>query len=92
MSNSQKMIQLRLGFLLAVIAIASSACRSNAPEMLPPEQIIQRTAGHMQNLPGFHFVIERNGAPAYLDISETIVFRRAEGDYVAGLLKLRKEF
>lgn len=37
----------------------------------------------MQTLQGFHFVIDRSGAPAYLDNAETLSFRRAEGNYAA---------
>lgn len=37
----------------------------------------------MNALEGFHFIVDRTGLPAYLDPSETISFRRAEGFYVA---------
>jgi lipoprotein LprG len=37
----------------------------------------------MADSSGFHFVIDRSGAPAYLDSAETLSFRRAEGDYSA---------
>jgi len=60
-----------------------TACQSNEIELFPPEEVITRAASRMQSLPGFHFVIERSGTPAYLDYDETISFRRAEGDYVS---------
>ena len=59
------------------------ACQSTDIEMLPPEEIITQSAARMQGLPGFHFVIERSGTPAYLDYDETLAFRRADGDFVA---------
>ncbi|RMG96237.1 MAG: LppX_LprAFG lipoprotein [Chloroflexi bacterium] len=71
---------LLLGVLLGVFVVA---CREAPPPELPPEEILQRSAERMQALSGFHFVIERTGAPAYLDPDGTISFRRAEGDYVA---------
>lgn len=37
----------------------------------------------MRNLTSVHFSIERSGAPAYVDLAETFVFRRAEGDFAA---------
>ena len=37
----------------------------------------------MQTRQGFHFLIERDGAPAYVDVDQTINFRRAEGNFVA---------
>jgi lipoprotein LprG len=37
----------------------------------------------MNGLDGFHFIIDRSGKPAYLDLDETISFRRAEGFYVS---------
>ena len=37
----------------------------------------------MIDMEGFHFILERDGLPAYLDHDETISFRRAEGFYVA---------
>lgn len=37
----------------------------------------------MQETAGFHFVIDRKGAPAFLDAEETLSLRRMEGDFVA---------
>jgi hypothetical protein len=60
-----------------------SACGEPAAPELPAEEIIQRSTARMKELPGFHFVIDRSGAPAYLDYTETLSFARAEGDFVA---------
>lgn len=59
------------------------ACRASRLPDLPPEEILQRSVQRMQALPGFHFVIDRSGAPAYLNAEQTLVFRRAEGDFAA---------
>jgi hypothetical protein len=82
MSIWQKLFRLRFLFWFAGVLVLC-ACQSDGPEMLPPDEIIAQAASRMQSLPGFHFVIERSGTPAYLDVDETIAFRRAEGDFVS---------
>jgi lipoprotein LprG len=67
-------------FLLPWLTIA---CRNAQPPSLPPEEIVRNAADRMNAMPGFHFIIDRTGAPAYLDSGESLSFRRAEGDYVA---------
>ncbi|MCU0486985.1 MAG: LppX_LprAFG lipoprotein, partial [Anaerolineales bacterium] len=42
-----------------------------------------RSTARMKGMDSFHFVIDRSGAPAYLDTDETLSFARAEGDFVA---------
>jgi hypothetical protein len=37
----------------------------------------------MGDLEGFHFLIDRSGAPAFLSEAQSVSFRRAEGDFVA---------
>jgi len=37
----------------------------------------------MKSLQGFHFLIDRSGAPAYLNAEKTLAFTRAEGDFYA---------
>lgn len=59
------------------------ACGQAAPEALPPEEIIARSVERMTGLDSFHFVIDRSGAPAYLDDEESLSFSRAEGDFIA---------
>ncbi len=58
---------------------------TSTPEVeLQPEEIIQETAVRMNELRGFHFLIERDGAPAFVDPPDNLfVFRRAEGDYLS---------
>jgi len=58
------------------------AC-SSPPPTLPPQEIITRAAERMKTATGFHFVIDRQGAPAFLDPAQTLSFRRTEGDYAA---------
>ena len=44
-----------------------TGCVKPTPVPLPPEEIVKRSAGRMKGLSGFHFVIDRSGAPAFLD-------------------------
>ena len=60
-----------------------TGCVKPTPVPVPPEEIVKRSAGRMKGLSGFHFVIDRSGAPAFLDNEGTIAFRRAEGDFVS---------
>ncbi len=69
--------------LLILLALITAACSPPPPPSLPAEEIVQNTAARMAEMGGFHFIIDRSGAPAYLDSGETLSFRRAEGDYVA---------
>ena len=59
------------------------ACGADETPVLSPEEIVQQTADHLNQLGGFHFIVERTGAPAFVDPDGLIAFRRAEGDYVA---------
>lgn len=68
---------------LLLICLSLAACNQSAPEMLPPDEIVNRSVERMTNLDSFHFVIDRSGAPAYLDTEETLSFSRAEGNFVA---------
>ncbi len=60
-----------------------SACRSATPVPLPAKEIILRSITRLQETSGFHFVIDRSGAPAFLDTENTLSLRRMEGDFVA---------
>ena len=73
----------RLPSILLLICLTLVACKQPAPETLPPDEIVSRSVERMKNLDSFHFVIDRSGAPAYLDTAETLSFSRAEGDFVA---------
>ncbi len=53
------------------------------PAPLPAREVMLRSAERMQFHPGFHFLIDRQGALAYLDPGHTLAFGQAEGDYVA---------
>lgn len=74
---------LGIWLLLAVLATAVAACRSDALPELPPAQIVQNAAERMNGMEGFRFIISREGAPAYLDPDQVLSFRRATGVYVA---------
>jgi lipoprotein LprG len=73
----------RIAIFLLLIVPVIGACRQAALEAVPAEEIVARAAARMIELDGFRFAIERDGAPAYLDVDESISFRRAEGYYVA---------
>ena len=72
----------RLGFVVFLL-LTLTGCTKPTPIRLPSQEIITRTASRMKGLDGFHFLIQREGAPAYLDYAGTIAFRRAEGDFVS---------
>ena len=58
-------------------------CRTETPIPLPPEDILSRSIDRMYETSGFHFVIERSGAPAFLDLGKTLSLRRMEGNFSA---------
>lgn len=60
-----------------------SACRPAPPPELPPQEWVRSAATSMAELQGFHFLIDRSGAPAFIDSGQTLSFRRAEGEYAA---------
>ncbi len=72
-----------LGWLPALLAVLLVACRGGQAPAPPPEEIVNRAVEMMSGAAGFHFSIDRSGAPAFLDANETISFRRADGVYVA---------
>ncbi len=65
---------------LVVSTTLLGACRP-AEEPLPDvKDVIDRSAQAMLALQSTHFILERTGAPAYVDPSNTYIFKRAEGD------------
>ncbi len=61
----------------------SMGCRG--PEglpALPASEILRRSAEAMARIRSAHFVLERTGAPDYLDAARTLMLRRVEGDIV----------
>jgi hypothetical protein len=69
--------------LVAFLTILLAACAGPSVPLLPPQEIVERSAEAMSSLPGFHFLIERTGAPAFLSEEQSISLRRVEGDFVA---------
>jgi len=69
--------------LLMLLAWLSVACNKPEPPPPPPEEILSRAAARMKSLQGFHFLIDRSGAPAYLNAEQTIAFAQAEGEFYA---------
>jgi hypothetical protein len=68
---------------LLILAALPAACGSAAIPLLPPDQIVAQSAQSMGRLAGFHFLIERTGAPAFLPGVESVSLRRVEGDFIA---------
>ncbi len=63
--------------------LANTACRSASPTpALSAPEILQRAARAMAEIETVHFVLERRGAPDYLDTARTMMLRRVEGDVV----------
>ncbi len=73
----------RSSITLLLLLILLGACASPTPDVMDPEEIVLRSIDRMKSLSGFHFVIERSGALAFLNEEQTFAFRRAEGDFVA---------
>lgn len=71
--------------LICLLTLTLVSCQTPDPEpTLTAEEIVAETAVRMNGLDGFHFSIERDGAPAFVDPPDNIfAFRRAEGDYVS---------
>lgn len=69
--------------ILILVLTFIGACASPIPELMDPGEIVSRSVERMKSLSGFHFVIERSGALAFLNEDQTFAFRRAEGDFVA---------
>jgi hypothetical protein len=73
----------RYFFWILVIPLFLIGCREATPTPLPAEEILSRSIARLYEASGLHFVVQRDGAPAFLDVAETLSLRRMEGDYVA---------
>ena len=69
--------------LVAILTFFIAACTGESVPLYPPQEIVERSAEAMSSLAGFHFLIERSGAPAFLSEQHSISLRRVEGDFVA---------
>ncbi len=58
-------------------------CAEDGLPELPADEIISKTAVRITEQSHADFLIERQGAPAYVDPDHTLAFRRAEGQYQA---------
>jgi predicted small lipoprotein YifL len=75
---------MRRNLLIAIlILLLCAACGRSTPTPLPPEDILARATARMKSLSSFHFIIERTGAPVYVDAGGLLAFGRAEGDFSA---------
>ncbi|MDT7884662.1 MAG: LppX_LprAFG lipoprotein [Thermoflexus sp.] len=72
-----------LGLLGWLSLMAITACRPAPPTpALSAPEILQRAARAMAEIQTVHFLLERTGAPDYLDAARTMMLRRVEGDVV----------
>lgn len=69
--------------IACLILLGCASCGKSTPAPLPPAEIIDQTTARMQSLTSFHFIIERTGAPAYIDTNNSLSLGRAEGDFSA---------
>ncbi|MCX7691202.1 LppX_LprAFG lipoprotein [Thermoflexus sp.] len=69
--------------LLWVLGLWLPGCRRAEPTpALTAAEIIARAAATMAGTRSVHFVLERTGAPDYLDAARLMMLRRVEGDLV----------
>ncbi len=69
--------------LLLTLMFTLTGCGPKIDMDLPPGQIIQSASERMQSLEGFSFLLDSQGAPAYLDSEGYYMFSQMEGDFVA---------
>ncbi len=82
--NMQKRIVYTLILIVSLLRVGCAPEPTVVPTPTPDPQAVAARAGTaMQTVQWLHFVLEGDGSPAYIDAEETLVFRRAEGDYVA---------
>ncbi len=77
----------RWAWLLLITSLITACGRPPAPTAtatvaLSPQEIATQAAEAMLAAESLHFVVERDGAPAYIDADGLLSFKRAEGDFV----------
>ncbi len=75
--------ELFLGLAACLLAGGLVACQVRTPAPPPVAEIVAQSVTRMKGMAGFHFIIDRQGAPAFVDMGNTIAFRRTDGDFVA---------
>lgn len=68
--------------IVLVLLFLLGACGGTEKEITDPKELIVLSSEKMRSLGGFQYKIDRTGEPAFIDDSETISFRTAEGNYV----------
>jgi lipoprotein LprG len=72
--------------LVALVSLLAACGGGNDPEtMLPPESevVLEAAASEMGSVDSVRFMIERSGAPVYIDPLDTLNFASAEGQFAA---------
>jgi len=72
----------RWGWIVLVGMLLISCRRAEPTPALTASEILARAAAAMARMRSAHFVLERTGAPDYLDAARTMMLRRVEGDVV----------
>lgn len=91
-NNLTTNIRYRLQYFIALLFLLILACGNFSGEnnsleevnldSVGANEIVSKSIERMRNIIGFHFIIDRSGAPEFIDPDETISFSRAEGIYV----------
>lgn len=88
-SESSKRIRYFISVLL-LVTLACAVLPNGGPpiddidlESLDPNEVVLNSIERMKDVLGFHFILDRSGAPEFIDPEETISFTRAEGIYVS---------
>jgi LppX_LprAFG lipoprotein len=64
----------------SILAFLLTACGGKATPLPSAEEVLQRCAQALQKMQTTHFILERSGAPSYIDESHTLNLERMEGD------------
>lgn len=70
----------KLLLLCSLLGLMLSACGPSLPN-IPPDEVIRQAGEAMLGAPSFHFKIEIEGAPVYLNKAVDLSLRSAEGDF-----------
>ena len=79
----QKKSALKISLFLILSVFLLSACGGKSLDVISAQDLVSNSANRMEKVSSFEFEILRDGAPAYLDISETLVLRKMTGVFAA---------
>lgn len=73
---------LLFSILSMVMMLGGCSGEATPTREIPPEEIIDLSLKQFGEMSGFEFQVERTGEPAFIDVDNSISFRRAEGVFV----------